>query len=162
AHNNLPAVSGFSIAAGLHLSFTWGGGSLYARLAAGFDAVVGFSPFRMAGTMRGRGTLHLFILDISAWAGLCVQVGGDGRGGGWMAGLGGEVGGEVDFLSSSVSGCVSFPLGGPAVPIPDPPPLVKALKLISRSPALVVGSGVDKPIDAALADAVESDAGAPS
>ena len=31
------------------------------------------------------------------------------------------------------------------------------MKLVSRSPALVVGTGVDKPIDASLADAVEVD-----
>ena len=64
AHNGLPAVTGFSIAAGLHVSFKWGVDPLYAELAAGFDAVVGFSPFRMAGKMNVRGTLHLFILDI--------------------------------------------------------------------------------------------------
>ena len=37
------------------------------------------------------------------------------------------------------------------------PPLVKALKLISRSPALVLGSGTDKPIDSAIGDGKEGD-----
>src|SRR5262249_204753 len=49
--DSLPAVYGFSIATGLHISFTWGGGPLYAQLAAGFDAVIGFSPFRVAGIL---------------------------------------------------------------------------------------------------------------
>jgi hypothetical protein len=160
AHANLPAVTGFSIAAGLHVSFKWGGGPLYVQVSAGFDAVVGFAPFRMSGIMTIRGTLHLFILDISAWADLHVDVGDDGHGG-KIAQISGDICGEVDFLFFSISGCVSFSLGGASAPIPDPPPLVKSLKLVSRSPALVVGTGVDKPIDSGLADAVESDAGPP-
>jgi hypothetical protein len=161
AHSNLPAVTGFSIAAGLHVSFTWGVDPLYARIVAGFDAVVGFSPFRMAGILSVRGTLHLFIIDISAWAELDVDVGDDGQGG-KIAQISGHICGEVDFTFFSISGCVDFSLGGAAVPIPDPPPLVKSLKLISRSPALVVGTGVDKPIDSGLADAVENDGSQPS
>ena len=158
AHSSLPAVTGFSVAAGLHVSFTWGFDPLYAQLAAGFDAVVGFAPFRVAGILTVRGTLHLFIIDISAWADLHVDGGDDGAGG-FITQITGDVCGEVDFLFFSVSGCVSFSLGGAAVPIPDPPPLVKSLKLVSRSPALVVGTGVDKPIDSNLADAVENDSG---
>jgi large repetitive protein len=155
AHDNLPAVTGFSVAVGLHVSYTWGIDPLYARLAAGFDAVVGFSPFRMAGTMTVRGTLHLFILDISAYAELDVEVGDDGHGG-HIAKICGQVCGEVDFLFFSVSGCVSLTVGDDAVPVPDPPALVKSVQLVSRSPALVVGTGVDKPIDSSLANAVEA------
>jgi len=160
AHDNLPAVTGFSIATGLHVSYKWGIGPLYAQLAAGFDAVLGFSPFRLAGIMSVRGTLHLFIVDISVWAELDVNVGDDGQGG-HVAQISGQVCGEVDFLFFSVSACVSLSLGSDAVPVPDPPPLVASLKLISRSPALVVGTGVDKPIDSGLADAVEADSGGP-
>jgi hypothetical protein len=156
AHAKLPAVTGFSIAAGLHVSFTWGVDPLYAQLAAAFDAVIGFAPFRTAGILSVRGTLHLFIVDISAWAELDVAAGDDGQGG-RIAQISGDVCGEVDFLFFSVSGCVHFSLGGAAVPIPDPPPLVKSLKLVSRSPALVVGTGVDKPIDSSLGNAVEND-----
>ena len=158
AHSNLPAVTGFSIAVGLHVSYTWGVDPLYARLAAGFDAVVGFSPFRMAGIMTVRGSLHLFILDISAYAELDVEVGDDGHGG-HIAKISGQVCGEVDFLFFSIKGCVSLTIGSDAVPPPDAPPLVKSVKLISRSPALVVGTGVDKPIDSSLANAVEADSG---
>ena len=155
AHNSLPPVTGFSIGAGLHVSFKWGGGPLYAELSSGFDAVIGFSPFRMAGKMNVRGSLHLFILDIDAWADLDVDVGED-QNRNKVSNISGDICGEVDFLFFSVSGCVHFTLSATIVPIPNPPNLVKALKLISRSPALVVGTGVDKPIDASLADAVES------
>ena len=120
AHDNLPAVTGFSVAVGLHVSYTWGVDPLYARLAAGFDAVVGFSPFRMAGTLSVRGTLHLFIIDISAYAELDVDVGDDGHGG-HVAQICGQVCGEVDFLFFSVSGCVSLTIGDSSVPVPDPP-----------------------------------------
>ena len=153
----LPAVTGFAIATGLHISFTWGGGPLYAQLAAGFDAVVGFSPFRMAGILVVRGSLHLFIIDISAWAELNVDVGTKADGSN-IAKIWGEICGRVEFLFFSIEGCVSFSLGGDSVPIPDPPALVKSLKLISRSPALVLGTGVDKPIDGSIGDGVASDA----
>jgi hypothetical protein len=157
AHANLPAVTGFSIATGLHVSFTWGGGPLYAQLAAGFDAVVGFSPFRLAGILSVRGTLHLFILDISAWAELDVDVGTDGSGN-KIAKLAGKICGRVEFLFFSIEGCIGFALGADAVPVPDPPDLVKSLKLISRPPALVMGTGVDKPIDSGIGDGVASTA----
>jgi large repetitive protein len=77
-NSNLPVpVKGFAIATGLHVSFIWGSKSigLYAELAAGFDAVLGFDPFRLTGILYVRGTLHLFIIDISAWANLTVDIG---------------------------------------------------------------------------------------
>ncbi len=153
AHGGLPEVYGFSIATGLHVSFTWGGGPLYARLSAGFDAVLGFSPFRVAGILTVRGSLHLFIIDISAYADLSVDLGSDPLGNSYHR-IHGDICGEVDFFFFSVSGCVSFTLGDSTIPIPDPPDLVKTLKLISRSPALVTGTGVDKPIDSGLADGI--------
>jgi large repetitive protein len=151
AHNGLPQVYGFSIATGLHVSFQWGGGPLYARLSAGFDAVLGFSPFRVAGILTVRGSLHLFILDISAYADLSVDVGSDPGGTNYHR-IAGDICGEVDFFFFSVSGCVSFSLGDSTIPVPDPPALVTSLKLVSRSPALVTGTGVDKPIDSGIAD----------
>lgn len=153
AHNNLPQVYGFSIATGLHVSFKWGGGPLYAQLSAGFDAVLGFSPFRVAGILTVRGSLHLFIIDISAYADLHIDLGSDPQGNSYHK-ISGDICGEVDFFFFSVSGCVSFSLGDSTIPVPDPPPLVSSLKLISRSPALVTGTGVDKPIDSGLADGV--------
>ena len=158
---SLPLVTGFSIGTGLHLSFQWGGGPLYAQLAAGFDAVIGFSPFRAAGIMSVRGSLHLFIIDISAWAELAVDIGEDSQGG-HVAQISGEICGEVDFLFFSVSGCVSFSLGGNDVATPAAPQLVKSLKLVSRSPALVSGTGVGKKIDSSLGEAVEGDQAQPA
>ena len=160
----LPAVTGFSLATGLHVSFTWGGGPLYAQLAAGFDAIVGFSPFRMAGILTVRGTLHLFILDISAWADLSVDIGEKVLPDGSrqkLALISGDICGRVEFLFFSIEGCVHFSLGDTGGSLPDPPPLMKSMKLISRSPALVLGSGVDKPIDSGLADAVAGNDTAP-
>jgi hypothetical protein len=151
---HLPAVTGFSIAAGLHVSITWGGGPLYVQVAAGFDAIVGFTPFRMAGYLYMRGSLHLFIIDIGAYAELTADVGEDNTGA-KIARLEGDICGEVDFFFFSISGCISFSLGASSVPIPDPPPLAKGVKLVSRSPALVVGTGVDKPIDSGIGDGIE-------
>lgn len=156
---DLPAVTGFSIATGLHVSFVWGSKSagLYAELAAGFDAIVGFDPFRLAGILYVRGTLHLFIIDISAWAKLKVDVGEDAAHN-KISRIEGEICGRIEFLFFSIEGCVDFALGDPSVPVPDPPPLVKSLKLISRSPALVVGTGTDKSIDGGIGDGVEAGA----
>jgi len=49
----LPAVSGFSIATGLHVSFLWGSKSigLYAELAAGLDALRGVVPAQVEGAV---------------------------------------------------------------------------------------------------------------
>jgi hypothetical protein len=155
----LPAVTGFSIATGLHVSFVWGSKSigLYAELAAGFDAIVGFTPFRLAGILYVRGSLHLFIIDISAWAELRVDVGEDAAHN-KVSRIEGEVCGRVSFLFFSIKGCVDFALGASSVPIPDPPPLATGLKLVSRSPCLVVGTGTDKSIDGGIGEGVEAPA----
>ena len=155
----LPAVSGFSIATGLHVSFLWGSKSigLYAELAAGLDAIVGFSPFCLAGVMYVRGSLHLFIIDISAWAELRVAVGEDAAGN-KLSRIEGEICGRIDLFFFSIEGCVGFALGAAGVPVPDPPALATGLKLVSRSPALVVGTGTDKPIDGGIGDGVEATA----
>lgn len=157
AHSDLPAVNGFSIATGLHVAFIWGSkpAGLYAELAAGFDAVVGFDPFRFAGTLYVRGELNLWIVSLSAWADLHVDMGEDASGN-KVSRIWGEVCGKVEFLFFDIEGCVDFELGASSVPVPDPPKLVKGLKLISRSPALVVGTGVDKPIDSGIGDGVEA------
>src|SRR6185437_4207720 len=102
-------VTGFSIAAGLHVSFKWGAGPVYAELVAGFDAVIGFSPLRMAGKMDVRGKLHFFIVGISAWADRAVAV-GDDRGQNTLSNISGGICGQDDCLFFSVSGCVQFTL----------------------------------------------------
>lgn len=154
---DLPAVSGFSIATGLHVSFIWGSkaSGLYAELAAGFDAVVGFDPFRFAGILYVRGTLSLWIIEISAWAKLKVDMGED-QDGHKISHIAGEICGEVEFLFFTISGCVDFELGSgkPVAPIP---PLVKGVRLISRSPALVVGTGTGRPIDGGIGEASDKD-----
>src|SRR5262249_2351172 len=150
AHASLPQVTGFSIGLGLHVSFVWGSKSagLYAELAAGLDAAVGFDPFRFAGILYVRGELHLFIIGISAWANLTVDIGEDATG--KISRIAGEICGEIELLFFTISGCVHFEVGADALPVPDPPPLAKGLKLISRSPALVIGTGVDRPIDSGI------------
>lgn len=162
AHSDLPAVTGFSIATGLHVAFIWGSkpAGIYAELAAGFDAVVGFDPFRFAGTLYVRGELNLWIISISAWADLHVDMGEDAAGN-KVSRISGEICGKVEFLFFDIEGCVGFELGANSLPVPDPPKLVKGLKLISRSPALVVGTGVDKPIDSGIGDGVEAPAAPP-
>jgi hypothetical protein len=153
----LPAVTGFSIATGLHVSIVWGSKSigLYAELAAGFDSIVGFSPFRVAGVVYVRGSLHLFILGISAWAELRADLGEDSSGA-KIARIEGEICGRIELLFFSIEGCIGFALGASSVLVPDPPKLATGLKLVSRSPALVVGTGTDKAIDGGIGDAKEA------
>ncbi|HET9956119.1 MAG TPA: hypothetical protein VFQ61_16545 [Polyangiaceae bacterium] len=152
----LPAVTGFSIATGLHVAFIWGSkpARLYAELAAGFDAIVGFDPFRFAGILYVRGSLNLWIISISAWANLNVDIGEDATGQ-EISRIWGEICGKIDFFFFSISGCVDFAIGDNSVPVPNPPALVRSLKLISRSPALVLGTGTDRPIDGGLGEAKE-------
>jgi len=161
--SDLPVpVKGFAIATGLHVSFVWGSKKirLYAELAAGFDAVLGFDPFRLTGILYVRGTLHLFIIDISAWANLTVDIGelpDNSR----VARVSGEICGRIDFFFFTIKGCVNFAFGVESIPAIPPPRLFESLKLVSRSPALAVGTGVDKPIDGSIAEGIEAPA-APS
>lgn len=150
-------VNGFAIAAGLHVSIVWGSKSvgLYVEVAAGFDAVLGFDPFLLAGTLYVRGSLHLFIIDISAWANLSVLIGelpDHSR----VSRVSGDICGKVDFFFFEVEGCVHFQIGPDSHPIADPPALFQSLKLVSRSPALAIGTGIDKPIDASIAEGKQS------
>ena len=144
----LGALSGFSIATGLHVALVWGDKSigLYLEVAAGFDAGVGFSPLMILGEMTLDGSLHLFIVSIEANGKLDVKSDGN------TSHIQGSVCGKVDFFFFSVSGCVSFALGSEPPP-PPAPPLVRGLSLQSRSPASVLGTGVDRPIDGALCNA---------
>lgn len=161
--SDLPVpTKGFAIATGLHVSFVWGSKSvgLYAELAAGFDAVLGFDPFRLTGILYVRGTLHLFIIDISAWANLTVDI-GELPDGSRVARVSGEICGRIEFLFFSIEGCVDFAFGVSSIPEIKPPELFQSLKLVSRSPALAVGTGVDKPIDGGIAEGIEA-AAAPS
>jgi hypothetical protein len=154
-------VPGFAISTGIHVSFVWGSKSvgLYAEIAGGFDAVLGFDPFLLAGMLYIRGTLHLFIIDISAWANLHVEVGE--KPSGKVSRIWGEICGRVSFLFFEIEGCVDFSIGPSSSGSIEPPPLFESLKIVSRTPALAKGTGVDKPIDATLAEGIES-AGEPA
>ena len=153
----LPAIPGFAIGAGAAASFTWGdtGVGLYLRISGSFDAVIGFDPFLLAGRFELSGELHLFIVSIGASAKLDIQV--VGHSGAFDTHIHGEACGHVDFFFFSVEGCVSITIGS-ANAKPDLPDLVQKLSLKSRSPALLVGTGVDRPIDTSLGEAVAQDA----
>lgn len=156
----LPApVNGFAISAGLHVSIVWGSKTvgLYCEVAAGFDAVLGFDPFRLTGILYIRGTLHVFIIDLSAWANLTVDI-GELPDGSKVSRITGEICGKIEFLFFSIEGCVGFTLGASSVPAVAPPELFASLRLVSRSPAHAVGTGVDKPIDAGIAEGIKGDA----
>ena len=73
-----------------------------------------------------------------------------------MARVSGEICGRLEFLFFTIEGCVDFAFGASSVPTAAPPELFQSLKLVSRSPALAAGTGVDKPIDSGIAEGVES------
>ncbi len=153
---NLPAVTGFAIGAGAAASFTWGDTDigLYLRVAGGFDAVIGFDPFLLAGEFSLSGELRLFIVSVGASAELDIQV--VGQTDGFSTYINGKACGHVDFFFFSVEGCVSITINDPNDK-PGLPDLVQKLSLKSRSPALLVGTGVDRPIDTSLGEGVEQD-----
>jgi large repetitive protein len=138
-------LQGFSLATGFALSLLWGSTSagLYVRATAGFDAGVGFTPFRFAGRVFLDGKLRLFIVSLSVHAELDLDSDGvDTR-------IEGEVCGKVEFFFFSVSGCVHFALGNvPGAPFPPLP--IRDLSLQSRSPALVEGTATDRGVDTVL------------
>ena len=163
--SSLPTpVQGFAISTGIHVSFVWGSKSvgLYAEIAGGFDAVLGFDPFMLAGMLYIRGTLHLFIIDISAWANLTVEVGELPPPTGKVSRIHGEICGKIEFLFFEIKGCVDFTLGSSSSPVVAPPPLFQSLRLVSRTPALAKGTGVDKSIDGGLAEGILGDAQPPA
>lgn len=159
AYAGLSAVSGVGLAVGLEVSITWGNQqiNLYLRATAGFNAVLGFDPFYVGGLLYVRGELHLFVVSISASAELTVQIGtlSDGT---EVSRIDGEICGEFDLFFFSIKGCVDFHLGEDNAIVPAAHDLVRAVSLVSRSPALVVGTGVDKGIDSKIGDALRQGA----
>ncbi|MDM7855157.1 hypothetical protein [Cellulomonas alba] len=158
----LPIVAnGLVIAVGFHMQVVLMGSKavgLYLEVDAGFDALVSFSPPGIAGFIHVKGELRLWIIGISVSASLTVVVGTmlDAHGAPQdVVYVHGEVCGEVDFFFFSVKGCVSLTIGDPDVPAPVPPPLVKGVNLVSRSPALVLGSAIDRSVDGVIGTAVE-------
>ncbi len=172
----LPAVpSGIAIATGFHFQAVLMGSKaarLYVEVAAGFDAILGFDPFFLAGKVYLRGELMLFIVSISVSAELEMVVGKRKeivggvevvRDNPWVHG---KVCGKVSFFFFSVQGCCELEIGGEPDPMLEPVPLVAGVTLISRSPALVEGSGTQRQIDGSLGEAHDvdgpSDAATPS
>lgn len=159
AYKGLSAVNGVGLAVGLEVSITWGNRdiNLYLRATAGFNAVLGFDPFYVGGLLYVRGELHLFVVSLSASADLTVQIGelSDGT---EVSRIDGEICGEVDLFFFTIKGCVDFHLGQDGAIVPAAPDLVRAVSLVSRSPALVVGTGVDKGIDSKIGDALKQSA----
>jgi hypothetical protein len=155
----LHPLGGFSLALGLDVNIIWGDTSinLYLEIGASASIGIGFSPFFLAGQLTISGQLHLFIISISASASLTVLSDGTPD----NTSISGQICGSVSFFFFSVSACVGFTLGPSTVSVP-PPDLVRELYLQSRSPALVQGTGVDRPIDASLGDATKDPGHAPT
>jgi hypothetical protein len=157
----LPAVQGTALALGLEVSIVWGNVpiNLYLRVTAGFNALLGFEPFYVGGLLYLRGELKLFIISLSASAGLSVQIGqkveviGGVEVSTEISRIDGEVCGELDLFFFTIKGCVDFHLGEDNKILPPAPRLVTAASLVSRSPALVQGTGTDRGIDSKLGDA---------
>ena len=149
-------AQGLAVGMGLKVSILWGSKSvgLYVSGAAGFDAIIGFDPFTVAGTMYLNGGLRLFIVTIGVSANLSVFI-GENTNGEKISYIKGEVKGRVEFLFFEVSGSVSFTIGSEEASQTPIPALVGKLTLVSRSPALAIGTGGDKPIDASIGDAAE-------
>lgn len=161
----LPAATGMAVATGFHIQAVLMGSKrarLYVEVAAGFDAILGFDPFFLAGKIYIRGELMLFIISIGVSAELTVMVGKRLEGGVLRDDpyVKGEVCGKVDFFFFSVKGCVSLEIGHKPDPDPDPRDLVAGLKLAGRSPALVEGTAAGRSADQAIGDAAEVISGA--
>ncbi|URI08560.1 hypothetical protein MW290_23555 [Aquincola tertiaricarbonis] len=154
-HNaTLPAIQGFGIGLGVAASFTWGNTDigLYLRIGGGMDAVIGFDPFVLAGTVYVAGELRLFIVSVGADAQLTVIV-SEQPGGDLALYIHGQACGHVSLLFFEIEGCVDITISGPKKSAVMPV-LVDKLSLKSRSPALLAGTGVDRGIDASLGDAL--------
>ncbi|MEB3359851.1 MAG: hypothetical protein VKK04_24205 [Synechococcales bacterium] len=157
AYKRLPEVPGFAIGLGAGASLVFGDVDigLYLRIGGSMDAVIGFDPFLLGGELEVSGELRLFIISIGAHASLLVLV-RETSGGSLLTYIHGEACGRVDFFFFSVEGCVTIEIGDQTEK-PPLPSLVTKLSIKSRSPALVQGTGVDRPVDASLGDGLESD-----
>ena len=153
-----PVTGGMTIGVGFHISCILMGSrsaGLYLEVAAGFDAILGFDPFYLAGKIYARGELRLFVVSIGVSAELEVIVGRVSQTSPDITYVHGEVCGKVDFFFFSVKGCVSLTIGSkPSAPA-TPPLLVAGVSLVSRSPALLEGTATDRAVDGKLGDAPE-------
>lgn len=165
----LPAVHGTALAMGLEVSIVWGNTSinLYLRVTAGFNAILGFDPLYVGGLLYLRGELRLFIISLAASAQLSVQIGqkfttvNNVEVRTQVSRIDGEVCGELDLFFFTLKGCVDFHIGEEQKILPPAPRLVTATSLVSRSPALAQGTGVDRGIDSKIGDAVAANSEPP-
>jgi hypothetical protein len=139
----------YPVAAGVRAAMTWGPEDigLYLKVAAQADVGISFKPFLITGQMSISGELQLFIIGIEVSANAKIKITSS------SFYVFAEVCGEVDFFFFDVEGCVQLELGNPP-PLPPAEPLVRAVSLHSRSPALLPGSGVDRPVDGGLGEAL--------
>ena len=140
-------LRGMSVAAGVGAPLKWEPEEigLYLKVAAGADVGIGFKPFLLAGSLALGGALHLFIIGIEAAAAATIVIGESFF-------LSAEVRGAIDFFFFELEGSVTIELGKKPQP-PPAEPLVRALSLHSRSPALLAGSATDRPVDSSLGNA---------
>lgn len=158
----LPEVKGFGIGVGASASFTWGSTDigLYVRVGGGFDAVAGFDPLLISAVMYVSGEIRLFVVSVGATASLHITVREQPDGSfppPVSFYLRGEVCGHIDLFFTDISECVTIEIGSGKPPEPPIPMMVSGLSLKSRSPALVRGTGVDRPIDGSVGEAVEAE-----
>lgn len=163
AYRGLDAVEGFSIGIGAAASFRFGGDRLYLEVGGSMDAILGFSPFVLQGMFEVRGELRLFIVSIGAHAILNVSVresvdeDEESTGGSLQTYIFGYAEAHIDLFFIELKGRVTIEIGGEEDEVPPLPTLVTKLSLQSRSPALVEGTGVARPIDASLTNGAEGE-----
>ncbi len=139
---------GFAIAVGVRAAFTWGVEAigLFMRVTFQADIGISFKPLLLAGQARIAGELHIFIVSVSVSASTTIVISGD------SFFIHADVCASVDLFFFDVSGCVTLQFG--TMPPPrDPEPMLRALSLHARPPALLTGSGTDQPIDGSMGDA---------
>ena len=164
-YKGLSEIEGFAVGIGAAAALMWGEeeDGLYLRVGGAMDAVLGFSPFILEGLFEVFGELRLFIISIGAHAELFVSLREPEIEPGEPAPderlslyIRGEVCGYIRIFWFKLEGCVEITIRSK----PDEPPipkLVRKLSIKSRSPALAAGTGTDRPIDASLGDALESE-----
>ncbi len=153
-----PIAHGLAVATGFHIQAVLMGSKsigLYLEVAAGFDAILGLDPFFLGGKIYVSGELRLFIVSVGASAELTVLVGKRIENGVEVETpyVHGKVCGHVDLFFFEIEGCVELTIGEEPDKTPVPRDLVAGVTLISRSPAKVEGSAVDRPVDGKLGDA---------
>jgi len=143
-------LQGFSVAAGVRAALVWGSEDigLYLKVAAQADVGISYKPFLVTGKMTLSGELHLFIAGIGVSASADVKLTPEGYY------VYAQVCGRIEFfLLPDIEECITLEIGSEPQHLPPAEPLVRALSLHSRSPALLPGSAGDRPVDGSLGDA---------